>query len=258
MTIKTIFLDRDGVINKEINYLHKVKDFEFINGVFEACQYLESLEYKIIIITNQSGISRGYYNENDYQNLTEWMLNQFKNKIDKIIFHQKNLGKGAAIKSAQKYIIGKYTIIQDADLEYDPSDYLSLINEAEKNEFQAVYGSRVLNKNMNTNIKNFSHQIRVWGNIFLTFLSNKINNQKLTDAHTCYKLFDSALFKSIHLKENDFSFCPEITTKLSNRNITIKEVPINYKGRTYDDGKKIKSSDGLKAIFVLLKYKFFY
>ena len=188
----------------------------------------------------------------------ELLINQFKNKIDKIIFHQKNLGKGAAIKSAQKYIIGKYTIIQDADLEYDPSDYLLLINEAKKNKFQAVYGSRVLNKNMNTNIKNFSHQIRVWGKIFLTFLSSKINNQKLTDAHTCYKLFDSALFKSIHLKENDFSFCPEITTKLSNRNITIKEVPINYKGRTYDDGKKIKSSDGLKAIFVLLKYKFFY
>ena len=188
----------------------------------------------------------------------ELLINKFKNKVDKIIFHKKNLGKGAAIKSAQKYIIGKYTIIQDADLEYDPSDYLSLINEAEKNEFQAVYGSRVLNKNMHTNIKNFSHQIRIWGNIFLTFLSNKINNQKLTDAHTCYKLFDSDLFKSINLQENDFSFCPEITTKLSNKNIIIKEVPINYKGRTYDEGKKIKSSDGLKAIFVLLKYKFFY
>ena len=188
----------------------------------------------------------------------ELLINKFKNKVDKIIFHKKNLGKGAAIKSAQKYIIGKYTIIQDADLEYDPSDFLSLINEAEKNEFQAVYGSRVLNKNMHTNIKNFSHQIRIWGNIFLTFLSNKINNQKLTDAHTCYKLFDSVLFKSINLKENDFSFCPEITTKLSNKNIIIKEVPINYKGRTYDEGKKIKSSDGLKAIFVLFKYKFFY
>ena len=188
----------------------------------------------------------------------ELLINKFKNTVDKIIFHQKNLGKGAAIKSAQKHILGKYTIIQDADLEYDPADYLSLVNEAEKNQFQAVYGSRVLNKNMHTNIKNFSHQIRIWGNIFLTFLSNKINNQKLTDAHTCYKLFDSTLFKSINLKENDFSFCPEITTKLSNKNIIIKEVPINYKGRTYDEGKKIKSSDGLKAIFVLFKYKFFY
>ena len=79
MTIKTIFLDRDGVINKEINYLHKIEDFEFINGVFEACQYLESLNYKIIITTNQSGISRGYYTQSDFQKITKWMLSQFNN-----------------------------------------------------------------------------------------------------------------------------------------------------------------------------------
>ena len=82
MTIKTIFLDRDGVINKEINYLHKIEDFEFIDGVFEACQYLQSLEYKIIVITNQSGISRGLYTNNDYQIITKWMVSQFmKNNI---------------------------------------------------------------------------------------------------------------------------------------------------------------------------------
>ena len=82
MTIKTIFLDRDGVINKEINYLHKIEDFEFIDGVFEACQYLQSLEYKIIVITNQSGISRGLYTKNDYQIITKWMVSQFmKNNI---------------------------------------------------------------------------------------------------------------------------------------------------------------------------------
>ena len=79
MTIKTIFLDRDGVINKEINYLHKIEDFEFIDGVFEACQYLESQNYKIIITTNQSGISRGYYTESDFQKITKWMLSQFNN-----------------------------------------------------------------------------------------------------------------------------------------------------------------------------------
>lgn len=224
--------------------------------VFNEINTIEPLLIKVLKNTIDKQII--VVDDHSSDGTRELLINKFKNKIDKIIFHQKNLGKGAAIKSAQKYIIGKYTIIQDADLEYDPSDYLLLINEAEKNKFQAVYGSRVLNKNMNTNIKNFSHQIRIWGNIFLTFLSNIINNQKLTDAHTCYKLFDSALFKSIHLKENDFSFCPEITTKLSYRNIIIKEVPINYKGRTYNDGKKIKSSDGLKAIFVLLKYKFFY
>ena len=89
MPIKTIFLDRDGVINKEINYLHKIEDFEFINGIFETCQYLISLNYKIIIITNQSGISRNYYSENDFQNINNWMLSQFKkNDIDILdVFH---------------------------------------------------------------------------------------------------------------------------------------------------------------------------
>ena len=89
MTIKTIFLDRDGVINKEINYLHKIEDFEFIDGVFEACQYLKSLDYKIIIITNQSGISRGYFTEKDFQIITNWMLAEFKKNDIKIldVFH---------------------------------------------------------------------------------------------------------------------------------------------------------------------------
>ena len=89
MPIKTIFLDRDGVINKEINYLHKIDDFEFIDGIFDACLYFQSLGYKINIITNQSGISRGYYTENDYQKVTQWMLNQFKYKSINIldIFH---------------------------------------------------------------------------------------------------------------------------------------------------------------------------
>ena len=89
MPIKTIFLDRDGVINKEVNYLHKIKDFQFIDGIFEACQYLENLDYRIIIITNQSGISRGYYTELDFQILTDWMILQFKNNNISIldVFH---------------------------------------------------------------------------------------------------------------------------------------------------------------------------
>ena len=89
MTIKTIFLDRDGVINKEVNYLHKIDDFEFIDGIFDACLYLQSLSYKIIIITNQSGISRGYYSHSDYQKVTQWMLDQFRYKNINIldIFH---------------------------------------------------------------------------------------------------------------------------------------------------------------------------
>ena len=107
------------------------------------------------------------------------------------------------------------------------------------------------------NSKNFSHRVRIWGNKFLTQISNIINHQNLTDAHTCYKVFNSKIFKSINLKEKGFAFCPEVTTKISNKNLAIIEVPISYNGRTYNDGKKITSIDGLKAIYALVIYKFF-
>ena len=183
----------------------------------------------------------------------------FKNKdrINKIIVHEENKGKGAAIRSAQNYIDGEYVIIQDADLEYDPDDIMNLLNEIENRKCQVVYGSRVLRNPENKKSQNFSHNIRIIGNIFLTKLSNFLNNQNLTDAHTCYKLFKSKLFKSISLQENGFSFCHEITTKISLLNINIVEIPINYHGRSYQQGKKIVASDGLKAIWTLIKYRYF-
>ncbi len=180
-----------------------------------------------------------------------------RDKIDKIIVHEKNKGKGAAIQSAQKFVEGDYVIIQDADLEYNPSDILILLNQIEKKKYQVIYGSRVLENPENKKSQNFSHSLRIVGNFFLTKLSNLINNQNLTDAHTCYKMFESNLFKSIKLEENDFSFCPEITTKISLLNIDIPEIAIDYNGRSYEQGKKIKASDGLKAILTLIKYKFF-
>ena len=159
---------------------------------------------------------------------TKDIILNYKEKVDKIIFLDSNKGKGAAIKSAQKYVEGDYVIIQDSDLEYDPNDYYNLISEIEKKKSKVIYGSRVLKNKKFTNIQNFSHKLRIVGNIFLTKLSNFINKQSLTDAHTCYKLFDSNLFKSIKLVENDFSFCPEITTKISLLGIEIKEVSITY------------------------------
>ena len=179
-----------------------------------------------------------------------------KYMIDKIILHDKNLGKGAAIKSAQKLIKGQYVIIQDADLEYDPNDYEKLIEPLKKKQTKVVYGSRVLGKKRYSS-KNFSSLSRVFFIHCLTSLSNIINNQNLTDAHTCYKVFDSDLFKDIELKEHGFAFCPEVTTKISNLNIDIIEIPISYKGRTYQEGKKISYKDGIEAIFALIKYKYF-
>ena len=188
---------------------------------------------------------------------TELILKKYKNRINKLITHKKNHGKGAAIKSGQKFVKGKYIGIQDADLEYDPRDLKKIVNEMDKKNLKVMYGSRVLKKNKFKNTQNFTHIVRIWGNIFLTKASNFLNQQKLTDAHTCYKVFDSKVFKKIKLKEKGFSFCPEITTKISMMNISIEEFPINYIGRTYEQGKKITAFDGLDALYVLAKYRYF-
>ena len=188
---------------------------------------------------------------------TSKILKKYIIKIDKLISHKINKGKGAAIKSAQKYIRGKYTAIQDADLEYKPTDLLKILNYIKKKKLNVVYGSRVLNKNKFKNTKNFTHLVRIWGNIFLTKVSNIINNQSLTDAHTCYKVFRSDIFSKIKLQEKGFAFCPEVTTKIAKKNYLINEISISYNGRTYLEGKKINSFDGLIALYCLLKYRYF-
>ena len=226
----------------------------FIIPVYNEIKTIEKLIKKILKLNIKKQIIIIDDGSNDG---TEQILRKYKNLLDKLIIHKKNLGKGAAIKSGQKYVKGKYVAIQDADLEYDPNDLKKIINEMDKNNLKVMYGSRVLNKNTFQNTQNFTHILRIWGNIFLTIISNFFNSQKLTDAHTCYKVFDSRIFKKIKLKEKGFSFCPEITTKISLMNIDIEEFPINYNGRTYNQGKKITAFDGLDALYVLLKYRYF-
>tara|TARA_S200000501_G_scaffold238569_1_gene223553 strand:- start:1370 stop:2071 length:702 start_codon:yes stop_codon:yes gene_type:complete len=185
------------------------------------------------------------------------MKKKIKDKKTKLLFHKRNLGKGAAIKTALKYISGDVVIIQDADLEYNPNDYHRLLKPFYQKGTKVVYGSRVLNKKRYSSRKSIPTNFRVFSNHVLTIFSNIINNQKLTDAHTCYKLFRVKLFKDLKLKENDFAFCPEVTTKLSNRKIKIIETPISYNGRGYDEGKKIGIYDAIRVIIVIMKNKFF-
>ena len=186
---------------------------------------------------------------------TKKLLRKFSNERIRIINHSKNSGKGAAIRTAQKHVTGTHVIIQDADLEYEPSDYKNLLKPFKKKYISVVYGSRVLKKKR-YRLKSFSSFERIFYNHVLTIMSNIINDQRLTDAHTCYKVFKSDIFKSIRLEENGFAFCPEITTKISNLNINIHEVPISYRGRDYSEGKKITYIDGIKAIYALFNYKF--
>ena len=184
---------------------------------------------------------------------------KLKNKIDKMIFHKINKGKGAAIISAIKYIKGNLVIIQDADLEYSPNDYFKLIKPFSNNRIKVVYGSRVLGRKKNINIfdlNNFSKNFRILGNFILTKISNFINNQSLTDVHTCYKVFKKDVFLKLKIAEKDFSFCPEVTTKLAKFSYKITEVPIIYNGREIKDGKKIRFTDAIKAFNTIIKYKY--
>jgi glycosyltransferase involved in cell wall biosynthesis len=190
----------------------------------------------------------------------ELINKKLKNKVDKILFHRKNKGKGAAIISSIKFIRGNLVLIQDADLEYNPNDYYKLIKPFSNNNIKAVYGSRVLGRKKINNlfsIKSFPKNFRIFGNFVLTKISNFVNNQSLTDVHTCYKVFRKDVFFKLKIKEKNFSFCPEVTTKLAKLSFPIIEVPISYNGREIKDGKKIRFRDALSALFTILKYKYF-
>lgn len=175
----------------------------------------------------------------------------------KKIFHRNNLGKGAAVRSGLRIITGDIIIIQDADLEYDPSYYPVLLNPILKKGAKVVYGTRLIN-----------YPLKFWGkdktilpihliaNRFLTGLTNLLYSSNLTDMETCYKVFLASCLNGIKLKSNRFEFEPEITAKFLKKGYEIIEVPIGVKPRTYKEGKKINLWDGVKAVFAILKYKF--
>ena len=191
-------------------------DLTIIIPVYNEIKTIEKLLKKVLSINIKKQLIIVDDCSNDGTNK---ILIKYSKKIDKLIVHKKNKGKGSAIRSAQKYVKGKYVAIQDADLEYNPVDLLKIIKFLKKNKLNIAYGSRVLNKNKYENTQNFTHLIRIWGNVFLTKVSNIINKQNLTDAHTCYKIFRSDIFRKIKLQENGFAFCPEITTKIAKKNI---------------------------------------
>jgi len=168
-----------------------------------------------------------------------------------VVFKEKNQGKGSAVREGIKYATGDFIIIQDADLEYTPEDYSIMLMPVLKGYADVVYGSRFLGPHRSFLFWNYI------ANKFLNFFTNFIYNTTLTDMETCFKLFKSEIIKNIKLRSNGFEIEPEITSKVIKKNVRIYEVPIQYFGRGYEEGKKIKAIDGIKAFWTLLWYRFF-
>lgn len=173
----------------------------------------------------------------------------FENRI-RIARHEKNRGKGAALRTAIKEASGDILLIQDADLEYDPQDYYDLVYPILDNKADVVYGSRFQGGRPHR-VLYFWHSM---GNRLITFLSNMLTNLNLTDIETCYKVFRAEVIKNLYLEQDRFGFEVEITAKIARSRLRIYEVGISYFGRTYAEGKKITWRDGLQALYLILKY----
>lgn len=209
-----------------------------INRILE----INKFDYEIIVIDDFS---------NDKSR--EILNKELKTKIHHLMLNEKNYGKGYCIRQGIKKATGDIILIQDADLEYDPQDYEKIFKPIINNKADVVFGSRFIGSS-EKRVLYFWHSM---GNALLTLLSNIFTNINLTDMECCYKAFRSNVIKGIVLKENRFGFEPEITAKISKKNLRIFEVGVSYYGRKYSEGKKITWRDGFSAIRCILKYNLF-
>jgi len=170
----------------------------------------------------------------------------------KIVFHEKNQGKGAALRTAQNLATGDIILIQDADLEYDPKEYSELVRPILEGRADVVYGSRL----SGGKVTRAFYILHLLGNKALSSLTNILYNCTLTDMETCYKVFRAPIFKSVKITSNRFDFEPEITAKVLKQKVRLYEMPISYYGRDYAEGKKITWRDGFAAIWTLIKFRF--
>ena len=213
---------------------------KILEKIYQSLNSYKILQYEIIIVDDCSS-----------DGTIEILKNLINTEKIKIYFHGVNSGKGAAINTALGYVTGDITIIQDADLEYDPLDYDKLLRPFFEANADIVYGSRFLGGGKYVRIHFFWHYL---ANKILTFICNLFINLNLTDMETGYKVFRTSALKSIDLKEKSFSFEPEVTIKLAKKNYKFFEVPITYNGRSYEEGKKIALKDAFIALKAIILY----
>ena len=219
--------------------------------------YNEESTIKQIInkINSETTIEKEIIVIDDYSNdkTREILENEIKQNVHKIILNDKNYGKGYSIRKGIENATGDSILIQDADLEYDPSDYNKLLQPIKNGIADVVYGSRFIGSS-EKRVLYFWHTV---GNKFLTLLSNMFSNLNLTDMEVGYKVFKTSVLKEIKLVENRFGFEPEVTAKIAKKDIKIYEVGISYFGRKYSEGKKISWKDGFSAIRCIVKYNLY-
>lgn len=217
---------------------NEINTLETIINKLEETSFCD-LEKEIILVDDSS-----------FDGTTD-LLKKYEDKY-KVFYHDVNKGKGAAIRTAMQHMTGDIMVIQDADLEYDPADYKDLLKLILDDKADVVYGSRLSGGKPSRSFM-FTHLL---GNKLLTLITNILYNTTLTDMETCYKAFRTDFLKGIQIKSDRFDFEPEITAKVLKRRARLYELPISYYGREYAEGKKITWTDGLHAIFALVKFRF--